>query len=130
MTDNEIVKAFECCADEMGCKKGCPCFDPKAKGSCCKISKIGIEKTALDLINRQKAEIEKLKKENDELDVANVLLTVHLQNAKAEAIKEFVSELIKKAGYESYGHGRTVVRRYLIDVDCFENIVKEKVGDV
>ena len=39
LTDNEIKKALECCMDEMGCKKGCPCFNPKAKGSHCTVAK-------------------------------------------------------------------------------------------
>ena len=53
LTDNEIIKALECCSDEMGCKKGCPCFDPKSKSShCAAVGDNGLEKLALDLINR------------------------------------------------------------------------------
>jgi hypothetical protein len=68
MTDNEIIKALECCMDEMGCTKGCPCFNPKAKGSHCTVAKkLELEKLTLDLINRQQAEIERLQTEKDNL---------------------------------------------------------------
>ena len=58
----QIKKALECCMDEMGCTKGCPCFNPKAKGSHCTVSKkLELEKLTLDLINRLQAENERLK---------------------------------------------------------------------
>ena len=61
MTDNEIIKAWECCTDEMGCTKGCPCFNPKAKGSHCTVAKkFELENLTLDLIKRQKEQIESL----------------------------------------------------------------------
>ena len=75
LTDNEIVKALECCMDEMGCKKGCPCFDPKSKSShCTAVGDNGLETLALNLINRQKAEIERLEKIRQEQ--GNVVLVV------------------------------------------------------
>ena len=105
MTDNQIIKALECCADEMGCKKGCPCFDPKAKGSCCTISKIGIEKIALDLINRQQADIRKLQLENEKLEIKlkgkiessnksrdSAMEVIKKQEAEIERFKELVTE--------------------------------------
>ena len=61
MTDAEIKKALECCADETGCAKGCPFFDKK-KSKCKVASPNGaFEKFLLDLINRKDAEIERLK---------------------------------------------------------------------
>ena len=60
MTDAEIKKALECCADEMGCAKGCPFFDKK-KSKCKVASPYGaFEKLLLDLINRQQARIKEL----------------------------------------------------------------------
>ena len=58
MTDNEIIKALELCAtlDSRNCKK-CPCRE------ICKENDGTLTKLILDLINRQKAEIEKYKKE-------------------------------------------------------------------
>ena len=145
MTDNQIIKALECCADEMGCKKGCPCFDPKAKGSCCTISKIGIEKIALDLINRQQAEIERLQKvkeqikkeKNKILDAQMFLAKIcdnlekKLKTAKAEAIKEFAERLkaLDRLDVDvSYGYGREHYTE-AIAVNLIDNLVKEIIGE-
>ena len=54
MTDNEIIKALECCAeDEWRCNNNCPFFE--------KCSKTLMAKSSLDIITRQQAEIERLK---------------------------------------------------------------------
>ena len=66
MTDNEIIKALECS----------PLNDI---GGCRKID-------ALDLINRQKAEIEELRADNN-------YLFETMPHMKAEAIKEFAERL-------------------------------------
>ena len=56
MTDEEIIKTLECCADSENyqCNK-CPLYADCEKTS--------IAENALDLINRQQAEIERLRKE-------------------------------------------------------------------
>ena len=111
MTDNEIVKALECCSSgSYGCENGCPL--DKECDSPIKASE-KIMSNALDLINRLQAENEKLKKakyifstvdycaddlqkaleENERLKKgwrADVILTA---NAKAEAYKEFAERL-------------------------------------
>lgn len=56
MTDNEIIQALECCS-KIGCSN-CPFCTPGATGACVKRVMFG----AINLINRQKAEIEDLKK--------------------------------------------------------------------
>jgi hypothetical protein len=102
MTDNEIVKALEYC----GCAE------------CMAI---------IDLINRQKAEIERLRKDNE------YILMQHrfqrrpggdcwndvIEKAKAEAIKEFAERLKEKAWngmWEIIAH---------VDVDDIDRIAKE-----
>lgn len=55
MTDNDIVKALECCKSNCGCGG---CFLKKEE-YCVNV----LKNLALDLINRQKAEIERLKTE-------------------------------------------------------------------
>ena len=62
MTDKEIIKALECCGSERGnlCTM-CPKF--KKLGVNCNENNLYIE--ALVLINRQKAEIERLQKDFD-----------------------------------------------------------------
>lgn len=79
MTDNEIIKALECCKPKQNRNCGdCPAYD---LGNFCAAE---LRENVLDLINRQKAEIEKLK------------------SAKSEAIKEFADRLKEKDGY--YNH--------------------------
>ncbi len=60
MTDAEIIKALECCAKAVNtfvCNESkCPLFGT----NCIDI----LSKNALDLINRQKAEIGRLKENN------------------------------------------------------------------
>lgn len=55
MTDNEIIKALECCCKNNNCE-GCP-LDYLTFSSQC-ASELAIK--SLDLINRQRAEIERL----------------------------------------------------------------------
>lgn len=80
MTDNDIKKALECCISENGndCEE-CPCQNiayKQGNGGCCN----QLSRYALDLINRQQAEIEKLK--------AKV--------KKLKNIERFADKLIKK----------------------------------
>ena len=112
MTDNKIIKALECCSNNVLYEQcvDCPYKEYLEKGHTCIIK---ATKNALDLINRQKAEIERLQ------DV-NIRLT------KAEAIKEFAERLepklanntdISAVGYQSI-------------VEVVDNLVKEMVGDL
>ena len=83
MIDNEIIKALEYC-DRSGCCCGCP------YGRCIEAD---ITELALDLINRQKAEIERLKKLNDKGLQYDIELMKREKTAKAEAVKEFAERL-------------------------------------
>lgn len=63
MTDNQIVKALECCA---GCVKAATCRRcpyRKREGDCI----VRLSRDAIDLINRQQAEIERLEKDKENL---------------------------------------------------------------
>ena len=61
--DNEIVKALRCCFIEVDCSN-CPCYiDNPLNGLCLEAT----VENAIDLINRQKTEIERLTKENYDL---------------------------------------------------------------
>ena len=108
MTDNEIIKALECCFargfDESTCYE-CPFYTATAQ--CTE----DLRDSALDLINRQKAENERLKKEvedkerayNDEFCLRKEWQTKcreslkEKQTAKSEAIKEFAHFVIDKS---------------------------------
>ena len=102
MTDKEIIKALECCANatHKDCKN-CPLF---VVDGCVKT----MSTNALDLINRLQAENERLKKENEILSInADTAFQDGLNEAqglyaeqvkaeiKSEAIKEFADRLKK-----------------------------------
>ena len=89
MTDNEIVKGLECCrnnAREDECKYclSCPMahcdLDEDEELNCLD----AVYKRALDLINRQKAEIEKYRVNNNALKRAVEVLKKDLDNSNAE----------------------------------------------
>ena len=86
MTDNEIIKALECCGSK-GLLSFCDDC-PYCEGGWC-INKM--PKDTLDLINRQKAEIERLREENFLLSQkrANMFeILKAYEQGKADAIKE------------------------------------------
>lgn len=97
MTDNEIIKALECCVkgcNSEGCDD-CPLYEEVED---CEIE---IPIIALNLINRQKAEIKELRKNG------KIYLNVdenfakeceyEIKKAKPEAVREFAHFLIDKA---------------------------------
>jgi hypothetical protein len=123
-TDEEIIKALELCnkpADPEICEN-CPfCSDFK----CLYILKAN----ALKLINRQKAEIEKL--ENARQKQAQFLseergqkyeLIDKLSQVKAEAYKEF-AERLKEKKLQSTLDAR------ICTTEMIENLLKEMVGE-
>ena len=128
-TDNEIKKALECCISKKVMCDKCPLSDK------CQNNPFWDVKAsyALDFINRQKAEIERLETVLSEklfcitqLKGENFALTNErdayknlLKNAKTEAVKEFARKL--KCGVPQ----ETGVIRCK-DVD---NLVKEMAGD-
>ena len=85
MIDKEIIKALECCGNivDSTCK-GCV-YHETYNARCV----VRLMRDALDLINRQKAEIESLKHRKTELQIRNQ----ELQHEKSEAIKEFAEGL-------------------------------------
>ena len=88
MTDNEIIKALECCV-YRSCNE---CIrQPIEYGRTERDCKTGLMKCALSLINRQKAEIERLRDE--------------VSKARRKALLEASS---KFAGHSDY-HGDTIL---------------------
>ena len=97
MTDNEIIKALECCSCKPLKCNDCPCMQTGER--------FEVEKYAIDLINRQKAEIEDLETEIDnpyEQAKADILgnmadggVSCHwcIEKHRANAIKEFAERL-------------------------------------
>ena len=129
LTDTEIVKALECCGSQVGCDK-CGYFTGKA--GCM----VFMATDALDLINRQNEEIERLKHRKTELQIRNQ----ELQHEKSEAIKEFAEEFEylvlnedievaehKCKDYESYINGANQFRHQI--KTSIDSLLKEMVGD-
>jgi nitrogen regulatory protein PII-like uncharacterized protein len=83
MTDNEIIKALECCTSEE-------------IGNRCPVIVRGVMKDAFDLINRQKAEIERLTKIVEEQHESCLIA---MDVFKAEAVKEFAERANEKLSY-------------------------------
>ena len=113
MTDEKIIKALECCI-KSGCSK-CP-----LKRSFCS-ENVAME-YALDLINRQKAEVERLKSYKnlyEDLKAENLETIKAIKGCKAEAIKEFVERLKEKLKEECSP------RVYSFLEELIDNLVKE-----
>ena len=91
MTDNEIIKALECCMYGHECE-GCSYI---GKGLCSDKMK----KDALDLINRQQAEIERLNIKNKALTAITKNYDWKFAKAKSEAIKEFAKRFKSEVAY-------------------------------
>jgi hypothetical protein len=125
MTDNEIIKALESIASASigDCQRDCAFYDGKVH-FCGGI----VAKHSLDIINRQKAEIERLRTATEEaiacynrMESLYRIKCVELKVAKAEAIKEFaerVRELTKKTAFaDCWSEGGFL--------DSIDNLVKE-----
>lgn len=116
MTDNEIIKALECCYR----KGGTPCRDcPFNEFEDC--NDVLMADYVFNLINRQQAEIERLKEQpyTFQIEVSKKIES----EIKSKAVKEF-AERFKKVwwdnGYESPD----------VDFDDFvDNLVKEMGGE-
>ena len=76
MTDNEIIKALECCGGKVDCRT----CHYKNRGDCLTDIKFDV----LDLINRKDAEIEKLNVELVGMRGACESYKMHYDNAQAE----------------------------------------------
>jgi len=112
MTDNEIIKALECCSNRYDCYS-CEYYNQYCKGD----MNVTL-KDALDLINRQKAEIEAL-------IAGQETLQKYIVTAKAEAIKEFAERL--KKNFDTYTDEEESNALYMINL--INDLVKEMVGD-
>lgn len=141
-TDEEIIKALECCLITTTEKACIEC--PFNKQKLCDKDQWALEKYAIGLINRQKAEIERLKTENKIYIEANRVigyqrdqrdkeieelqkqidgLDVRENKIKAEAYKEFAENAVIRLtdNYNSeYAHW--------ID-DTIDNLLKEMSDD-
>ena len=98
MTDEQIIKALEMCANrDISCEVCAYAHDID-----CGLSLL---LDILSLVKRQIAEIERLSVENERQKAEIERLTEQLKTARADAMKEFAAELsaeIRDAIYSSY----------------------------
>ena len=120
MTDNDIIKALECCNGDLDCCKECPA--KKNNVECGDV----LKNNALKLINRQKAEIERLKSRRNFLEIElknqNNLFWERGEGAKSEAIKELADRL--KERNEDFCVDKSDMA-FVVD-----SIVKEMAGEI
>ena len=122
MTDNEIIKALECCTDESyeNCNE-CP-YSIDAE----RCERMKLLEDILDLINHQKAEIERLKNEIQTTKDAYIMLQTKNEIIKSEAVKEFAERLKEKSFKTIRNYGLT---KDVVEVCDIDNIVKEMIGE-
>ena len=124
MTDNEIIKAMQCVigngvsCSECEYQKALPF--PSCRRMCAK--------NALDLINRQAAEIERLRNRNKFLEIEyknqGNLFWARVQTSNLEAIKEFAERLKRTSIGLEIGDDKKFKMRVVSTV-AIDNLVKE-----
>ena len=112
MTDNEIIKALEIHADNEADCSGCPIYHSDTGETCV----YELSQNALDLINRQKAEIERLQSIIDCYEEIS-----GNKKARAEAITEFAERLKEK----QWSAHTTFGMREFVEVIVIDQIAKE-----
>ena len=141
MTDNEIIKALECCSKAISDCENCPA------GGICDTDSYCVTGAILDLINRQKAEISALtsavdsstqeflklhdeyqeqKAEIERLEAQHREMCIGIKVLKKKAIKEF-AERLKESAFDcdvSFGYGREHYEK-AVAVIQIDNLVKE-----
>ena len=137
MTDNEIIKALECCKSKCDCS-GCLL---KKEEYCVNV----LKNLTLDLINRQKAEMEKNENiirladkaiETQNAEIERLKATVDsftdigklYSEIKAEAYKEF-AERLKMRAINRYNEFEDYQAYPYATIEHIDNLLKELVGD-
>ena len=126
MTDNEIIKALEYCSTDVR-ENTCPkcAFYKKHRCSTLMLNAVS------DLINRQKAEIERLTakilvKDNiNDYNTAQLRIArEELRTAKSEAIKEFAERLKRTSIGLEIGDDKKL-KMTVVSTVAIDNLVKE-----
>ena len=113
-TYEQTKKALECCKHKTPECNKCPI----RQAGCAML----IASLALDLINRQEAEIKRLKEKNR---LANQCTPKAIRRARAEVIKEFAQRLKAEVLKNTVGNDSFA---YLI-FGYIDNLVKEMIGE-
>lgn len=122
-TDEEIVKALECCLCDNS-----ECLQCRNK-EFCRADCDEIATKTIELIKHYRAEIEKLKKEVNLVSIQFQDLQERIDNAKAEACKEFAERLKEKYGIFTPLGVNWIEEIKAVRVSDIDNVSKEIVGD-
>ena len=127
MTDNEIIKAFKLCVTNDYFEHNCKECSFKQFGDVCMDV---LCRQVLDLINRQKAEIERLTVNMNAFGLGMKRESERADTARAEAIKEFAERLKENVFLAdvSFGYGKECWEDAVAVIEI-DNLVKEMVGD-
>lgn len=125
-TDEEIIKAVECCSEPCCVCDECPLY---CVGVNC--SSFELHRYALDLINRQKSEIDSLRADLKRVCAERDAHICTNNFIKSEAVKEFSERLKNKIKTECNPYGKPTfdydtslaIMRYI------DNLVIEMVGE-
>lgn len=119
-TDKDIISSLEVIATTCNCNE---CKIRSGRWGTCNCSETTAN-AALDLINRQKAEIERL---IGSTIVNNIMESQRIKReAKAKAVKEFAEKLKEKSFKTIRNYGLT---KDVVEVSTINNLLKEMVGD-
>jgi len=139
LTDKDIIKALECCSKAHGVRDcislNCPLFDKERHLYLCIHGDTDLFGISLDLINRQKAEIEKWKAlaENGASAIdTNNRLVQKFAEIKTEAIKEFGKRLKSRINDSVFNYWNNNTGGYYLAEDVpdeIDNLIDEMVGD-
>lgn len=120
MTDNEIIKALECCSKEYWvCDIECPFYS--------ECSKYLMAKSSLDIINRQKAEIERLKDELEQSEQGADIIETMLEEKNKD-----ISDLIFKERSNAITEFAESLKNIFVTIDgVFEvSEIEEYINDL
>lgn len=125
MTDEQIMKALECCTSESFVCSGCPYYTLEAQGveyteyDCSWY----LRRDAFELIKRQQEDIELLKIDNGLMTTKSFEMAMNkavADKVRAEAIKEFEDKLKANIGDEDF-----YVQDKLLLMSMIESLAKE-----
>ena len=120
MTDEQIIKALDCCHSELwNMCSICPLFDPD--NDYCEDE---LHKNTLNLINRQAAEIEQWKEEANRWQDAFCKVNEDMSTIKSEAIKEFAEKLKRTSIGLEIGDDKKL-KMTVVSTAAIDNLVKE-----
>ena len=120
-TDEDVIKALEHCTSSTTSEacNGCP-FN---QSNICEQMSNGLEIYALDLINRQRAELKALKMDNDQLQSDIVNATMNLESVQHK-LDEARAEIEQLNGNLKFVRG--TVERQKAEIERLHSEVKEK----